>query len=449
MNAQDQTDTPQISAAALRALTSIGAAGLFAFGLICWIAANWASFHRLTKLELVAGTLLVSALAAAVLPRVRVPALLLATAAVGGLFALIGQTYPSGADAWQLFALWAALALPFALAARHDAVWVLWTIVAGAAIGLWRLQESGGLRPQDFAPAWAMALAVAALLSPYARLQRLLGDTRWAFRLAALGAIALIAMTGFEALFKFDNSADGSFVMAAFALCVATAALAFARPLEFGVMTLAFAGVDALVIARLYKAVFDKRLEIGGAILLWTAGRATPVALSRRMESWCHARRGIDAARRSLAADPRVLHELAPLRPFGRQVRLEDLGRARDDLRIGEFAASLHGSTVQHLAHGGLQLPHDFGGQSCRPHEPGPDVHLQIRHAEFVEGRHVGQLRRPHLARGRQGPQASGRDHRVHRRREAEGIGHLPADQVGDHRRTQLFCYRIPGKCRQ
>ena len=116
MNAQDQTDTPQISAAALRALTSIGAAGLFAFGLICWIAANWASFHRLTKLELVAGTLLVSALAAAVLPRVRVPALLLATAAVGGLFALIGQTYPSGADAWQLFALWAALALPFALA---------------------------------------------------------------------------------------------------------------------------------------------------------------------------------------------------------------------------------------------------------------------------------------------------------------------------------------------
>jgi hypothetical protein len=30
-------------------------------------------------------------------------------------------------------------------------------------------------------------------------------------------------------------------------------------------MTLAFAGVDALVIARLYKAVFDKRLEIGGA----------------------------------------------------------------------------------------------------------------------------------------------------------------------------------------
>ncbi len=268
MNAQDQTDTPQISAAALRALTSIGAAGLFAFGLICWIAANWASFHRLTKLELVAGTLLVSALAAAVLPRVRVPALLLATAAVGGLFALIGQTYPSGADAWQLFALWAALALPFALAARHDAVWVLWTIVAGAAIGLWRLQESGGLRPQDFAPAWAMALAVAALLSPYARPQRLLGDTRWAFRLAALGAIALIAMTGFEALFKFDNSADGSFVMAAFALCVATAALAFARPLEFGVMTLAFAGVDALVIARLYKAVFDKRLEIGGAILL-------------------------------------------------------------------------------------------------------------------------------------------------------------------------------------
>ena len=265
---EDQTEPTQISAAALRALTAIGAAGLFAFGIFCWIAANWSSFHRLTKLELIAGALLASALAAALLPRARVPALLVATSAVGGLFALIGQTYPSGADAWQLFALWAALALPFALAARHDAVWVLWTLVAGAGIGLWRMQESGGLQPQDFGPAWAMALAVAAVLSPYARLQRLLGDTSWAFRLAALGAIALIALTGFEALFKFDNSADGVFVMAALTLCVATAALAFARPLEFGVMTLAFAGLDALVIARLYKFFFDKRIEIGGTLVL-------------------------------------------------------------------------------------------------------------------------------------------------------------------------------------
>lgn len=268
MNLQDETAPTQISAATLRALTAIGAAGLFAFGVFCWIAANWSHFHRLTKLELVAALLLMSALAAALLPRARAPALLVATAAVGGLFALIGQTYPSGADAWQLFALWAALALPFAVAARHDVVWVLWTLVAGGAIGLWRLQESGGARLDDFAPAWAMALAVAAVLSPYARLQRFLGDTTWAFRLAALGAIALIAVTGFEGLFRFDNTGDPAFVAAAFVLCLAAGGLAFARPLEFGVVTLAVAGADALAIARLYKAFFRNKLEIGGALTL-------------------------------------------------------------------------------------------------------------------------------------------------------------------------------------
>jgi len=268
MTHQDDTQPVAIPASTLRALTGVGAAGLFAFGVFCWIAANWSSFHRLTKLELVGGLLLVSALAAALLPRARVPALLVATSAIGGLFALIGQTYPSGADAWQLFAIWAALALPFALAARHDVVWVLWTLVAGGAIGLWRMQESSGAHFQDFAPAWAMALAVVAVLSPYVGLRRFIGETTWAFRLASLGAIALITLTGFEGLFRFDNSGDGVFVAAAFVLSLATGGLALARPLELGVMTLAFAGIDALVIARMYKSFFEGKFEVGGALLL-------------------------------------------------------------------------------------------------------------------------------------------------------------------------------------
>ena len=267
MTSQDNSQT-QIPAATLRALTGIGAAGLFAFGVFCWIAANWSSFHRLTKLELIAGLLLASALAAAFAPRARTPALLVATAAVGGLFALIGQTYPSGADAWQLFALWAALTLPFALAARHDAVWVLWTIVAGGAIGLWRMQESSGIELAKFAPAWAIALAVAAFLCPYLGLRRFIGETTWAFRLASLGAIALITATGFEGLFRSAAVGDGAFVTAAFLLCLLTGGLALVRPLEFGVMTLAFAGIDALIIARLYKILIDTKFEIGGAIAL-------------------------------------------------------------------------------------------------------------------------------------------------------------------------------------
>ncbi|MFT4099207.1 MAG: DUF2157 domain-containing protein, partial [Rhodoblastus sp.] len=315
MTSQEASSQTQISAATLRALAAIGAAGLFAFGVFCWIAANWSSFHRLTKLELVAGLLLASALTGAVAPRIRAPALLVATAAVGGLFALIGQTYPSGADAWQLFALWAALALPFALAARHDAVWILLTLVAGAAIGLWRMQESSGVAFQNFAPAWAMALAVAALLSPYVGLRRFIGDAPWAFRLAALGAIALVMLTGFEGMFRFDNSGDGAFAAAAFLLCLGAGGLALARPLEFGVTTLAVAAVDALIIGRLYKILLETRFEIGGALLL--AALSTGIVFgSVKLLRLVHARAGrVNGG----AADPEagISWPLAALSGFG------------------------------------------------------------------------------------------------------------------------------------
>ena len=41
---------------------------------------------------------------------------LLALLGIGGLFAYFGQTHQTGADPWQLFALWAALVLPLRLA---------------------------------------------------------------------------------------------------------------------------------------------------------------------------------------------------------------------------------------------------------------------------------------------------------------------------------------------
>ena len=41
------------------------------------------------------------------------------TGGIAGLLAFVGQTYQTGADAWQLFATWAALALVWALGRRR------------------------------------------------------------------------------------------------------------------------------------------------------------------------------------------------------------------------------------------------------------------------------------------------------------------------------------------
>ena len=107
------------------------AALLLASGLVFWVAANWQEQTRMFKLLLIEGALLVSVLASLFWRRGRIAALLCATLALGGLLAFVGQTYQTGADAWQLFATWAALALVWTLLARSDVLWMLWVLVVG------------------------------------------------------------------------------------------------------------------------------------------------------------------------------------------------------------------------------------------------------------------------------------------------------------------------------
>lgn len=134
-----------------RLALSLGVA-LCAAGLICFIAANWEHIGKFTRLYGIQ-TLLVAAVAVAA--RLGVArtggqaALWLAMVLLGGLFALIGQTYQTGADTWELFSLWAVLALPWAFAGRHVAIWLLWIAVANIALGLWADIFSHPLRSSE------------------------------------------------------------------------------------------------------------------------------------------------------------------------------------------------------------------------------------------------------------------------------------------------------------
>ncbi|WP_341668132.1 GDYXXLXY domain-containing protein [Alcaligenes sp. SDU_A2] len=120
---------------------------LLASGLVTWIAANWPGWGPVAKLSLAQGAVAVSALLALLMHRrpgswerdLGVSAALTGLAAVGcgGLFALIGQIYQTGADPWQLFALWAVLILPWVLVVRSVFLSVLWLVVLNTAVYLW------------------------------------------------------------------------------------------------------------------------------------------------------------------------------------------------------------------------------------------------------------------------------------------------------------------------
>jgi len=118
------------------ALLTLGTS-LACTGVLVFFAFNWQDMHKFAKFGVLAGA--ISLLAAVAWWR---PAEDMAgRAALGGaqllagvLLAVIGQTYQTGADAWQLFALWTLLAIPWALAARAEPPWWLVIVVGNVAL---------------------------------------------------------------------------------------------------------------------------------------------------------------------------------------------------------------------------------------------------------------------------------------------------------------------------
>ncbi|HWN71595.1 MAG TPA: DUF2157 domain-containing protein [Haliangium sp.] len=135
---------------------------LCAAGVVFFVAANWSALHPWARMGLVAGGLLATAIAAGALGLRTVPgqaALLLSGLLFGPLVAIYGQAYQTGADAWELFALWTAVFTAHALLARFGALWVAWLILLHTAAFTFTVQSLPG---DFFAGDQAVALAVIA-----------------------------------------------------------------------------------------------------------------------------------------------------------------------------------------------------------------------------------------------------------------------------------------------
>lgn len=116
-------------------------------GLVCLVAANWEHLGRYTRLGGVQ-LLLVALVGLAVSQRLPVWGRTLATGSAillaGVALALVGQTYQTGADPWQLFVTWGLLGLPWAIAGRSVGVWVIWLAVVNVAWARWAETQIGG-----------------------------------------------------------------------------------------------------------------------------------------------------------------------------------------------------------------------------------------------------------------------------------------------------------------
>jgi uncharacterized membrane protein len=189
----------------------LGAVWLAA-GVVFFFAFNWAALPRWAKFALVEGAL-VAATAAAVRAGIQRTAgqagLLGATIVLGALLALFGQTYQTGADPYQLFTTWAALALPWVIVARWSVLWMFWLLLVNVGIGLyfsslgapaWLDRLSG-----DQALLWTELIVNGVALAAW-ELGRGAGlgwmQARWPARLLAWGTGCVATAMGLWAVFE-------------------------------------------------------------------------------------------------------------------------------------------------------------------------------------------------------------------------------------------------------
>jgi uncharacterized membrane protein len=125
-----------------RTLLGLGAGQLLA-GIVFFFAYNWSALSDMAKFGVVEAALAAAAVSALLVGIDRALGQVLLVAAsllTGVLLAVIGQVYQTGADAFELFAAWACLILPWVLVSRNAAHWLLWLVVGEAAIALYGTQ---------------------------------------------------------------------------------------------------------------------------------------------------------------------------------------------------------------------------------------------------------------------------------------------------------------------
>jgi uncharacterized membrane protein len=255
-----------------RGLAMLGAA-LGGLGLIFWVAANWGALSRTGHFALLQGFMLAMFVGAALLPAARQALSLLALLAVGGLLAYFGQTYQTGADVWQLFAVWALAGLPLCIAARSDTVWSAWVAIAAVAVARWDYAHAGYAFNQELpdvhvhAIAWILELALPLLLSK--RIGRYAGAGSWAFATAVTLSTLVVSTTAVIGLFA--DSIAPLFWLGLLLLAFAAALLASPHYFDIYSLSVVSLELNVLIVGALAHILLSRASDSSAGVLFLLA----------------------------------------------------------------------------------------------------------------------------------------------------------------------------------
>jgi uncharacterized membrane protein len=255
---------------------TIGAgAALVAVGIVFFIAYNWATMSATARFALVEAAVVI-AVAICVWRGPDTPAgmaaLCVAAIAVGGLLALVGQTYQTGADTFELFAAWALAILPWTVLGRQAPLWLILVAVANLAAQGWFARWGMASYRGGQGALWTLLLVNAGALALWelgrARGLREFQDD-WALRVVAVVSGVAATIAGLDAL--LDSRAAAASLGIAWWLWLGALWYGF-RMRRVDVFVLAVGLLSAIVLTAvlLGKHLFSDRFF--GSPLLVAAG---------------------------------------------------------------------------------------------------------------------------------------------------------------------------------
>jgi uncharacterized membrane protein len=117
-------------------LISLGV-GFTTAGIIFFFAYNWADLHKFIKIGLVEGVVIATALAAVysrIPSDIRNILLTGASILVGVLYAVFGQIYQTGANAYDLFLGWTLFITLWVLISNFAPLWLVFIILINTTV---------------------------------------------------------------------------------------------------------------------------------------------------------------------------------------------------------------------------------------------------------------------------------------------------------------------------
>lgn len=249
-----------------------------AVGVIFFFAFNWQELGRYAKFGLVELCLAGAVAAAWVLGLERLSgkaALCAATLLVGALLALVGQTYQTGADPWQLFAVWALMVLPWVVIGRFGALLFFWIALVNLALLLYfqtfpRFFGLLGLLFSTEILLWTFFILNTLILclwefAAQRRVEWL--QERWPLRILAVASGGLITSLAVWAIFEFRS--HSYYNLLGYLLWVGAAYLVYRRMLlDIFVLSGGVLSVVVVVAAALGYALIDHGGEAGVLLLV-------------------------------------------------------------------------------------------------------------------------------------------------------------------------------------